>query len=488
VETLAALRADKKFEWQLWTDGSCTQQNTKPGFNPLRQRSGGAAILYCKRSTQPVDCATVACGRFACPYTCEAHAMRSGLQATLQHLRRLRRHTRRRKRLLICTDSQSLIQALNAGQIRQQNAVVAEITQMFIEIARLGVSVTVQHVYSHCGLPRNDAVDALAKRAARIPDQMSPAVWHSDFVAATARLVDKQRHDKYVAAASDRAQVLGTATASRFSGSDTLSRAESTLLAQLRTNECPRLGRLAHRLGISMVTSCRWCCDAEHAAAPAPIAKCITGDSSSGRVKCLVCSNDYASKRNACLHMMAQHSDLPDFSSDEKIRRAYGIKSKKSSMAGTQTKAAAKQQQQQQQFEKRAREKEENPRKWKREVTAIMKKCELCDRHFSRKPCHYKTHLRSCHPDRVDDEELIQRHAAVEPAAAAPPPITLLGKVQCPYCAKVLSTKGGALKRHINAMHPLQRLQQQSPQLQLRSNNNDAASVQQHVAAAGCLT
>ena len=132
---------------------------------------------------------------------------------------------------------------------------------MLLILARRGISVTLQFVYSHCGIDRNELVDRQAARAASGPGQHAVPVWHTDFVAATKRYLQAQR----AAHAPQRTYrdtivTLGSTSLQSLS----LPRADATLLAQFRTNECPHLGRLAHRLGISMVTSCRWCCAREH--------------------------------------------------------------------------------------------------------------------------------------------------------------------------------------------------------------------------------
>ena len=90
--------------------------------------------------------------------------------------------------LLICTDSQSLLAALAQGPILQTGDIENEIWDTLLQLGSRNVRVTLQFVYGHCGIARNDEVDVEADEAAELPQDDVP-VWMTDFMAATKRLV-----------------------------------------------------------------------------------------------------------------------------------------------------------------------------------------------------------------------------------------------------------------------------------------------------------
>ena len=279
-------------DYELWTDGSVTGSGTPSAS------SGGAALLFhgrhfVSRVLQPA-------GRLACPYRAECVAMKGGLAECVRRLWRP-------AKLLVCTDSQSLLAALHRGPLLVNSTIEKDIWDMLLILARRGISVTLQFVYSHCGIDRNELVDRQAARAASGPGQHAVPVWHTDFVAATKRYLQAQR----AAHAPQRTYrdtivTLGSTSLQSLS----LPRADATLLAQFRTNECPHLGRLAHRLGISMVTSCRWCCAREHSNARPPVARVRhSAQNASLPVRCPHpgCNHVASNRANCATHMERRH-------------------------------------------------------------------------------------------------------------------------------------------------------------------------------------
>ena len=175
------------FDYELWTDGSVrgprsasvARYPVDAPYLPGQFRSGGAAILY--QGDERIAQAHEAAGTMACSYRSECVAMRAGLKlGFIDHLRNAS--------LLICTDSQSLLAALAQGPILQTGDIENEIWDTLLQLGSRNVRVTLQFVYGHCGIARNDEVDVEADEAAELPQDDVP-VWMTDFMAATKRLV-----------------------------------------------------------------------------------------------------------------------------------------------------------------------------------------------------------------------------------------------------------------------------------------------------------
>ena len=70
------------------------------------------------------------------------------------------------KVIIMYTDSQGLITALEKGPVRQRDAQLAAIWKSLYLLYELGVKrVVFQWIPSHCGIPRNENADAAAREA-----------------------------------------------------------------------------------------------------------------------------------------------------------------------------------------------------------------------------------------------------------------------------------------------------------------------------------
>ena len=76
---------------------------------------------------------------------------------------------RRRKRLLICTDSQSLLMYLKYHIPGECTTVLAEMIDSLNKLSR-SFRIRLQFVFSHCGVPGNERVDKEAEAALQDPD------------------------------------------------------------------------------------------------------------------------------------------------------------------------------------------------------------------------------------------------------------------------------------------------------------------------------
>ena len=299
-------------QYELWTDGSVRGPRSPSGarypedapYLPGKFRSGGAAILYQGTNGDRIATVHEAAGTMACSYRSECVAMRAGLKlGFVDHLRDAS--------LLICTDSQSLLAALANGPILQTGDIENEIWDQLLQLASRNVHVTLQFVYGHCGIVRNDEVDVEADEAAELPQGDVP-VWLTDFMAATKRHVKAKTESRLSASTSYRATVTKLGTEPTPLDAMNGDRKQSALLAQLRCNECPHLGRLAHRLGTSMVEACRFCCQAEHSAAAPPAMVRATANNAKSPCTCPFCGDKYATRDALKQHCMRHHDGNPD--------------------------------------------------------------------------------------------------------------------------------------------------------------------------------
>ena len=334
------------FDYELWTDGSVRGPRSPSGakypsdapYLPGKFRSGGAAILYrggpTRHGGNRIATAHEAAGTMACSYRSECVAMRTGLKlGYIDHLENAS--------LLICTDSQSLLAALARGPILQTGDIENEIWDLLLKLASRNVCVTLQFVYGHCGITRNDEVDIEADDAAELP-QVNVPVWLTDFMAATKRLVRARTNARLSASTSYRATT--TKLGSQPTSLDTMkhNRRDSALLAQLRCNECPHLGRLAHRLGNSMVEACRFCCPWEHAAAPAPALVRVTADNAKLPCACPFppCVQVGSTRANLKIHCLRHHKS--DEITEDEINRRLGVKPRAKPASKAPPKVSAK--------------------------------------------------------------------------------------------------------------------------------------------------
>ena len=106
---------------------------------------------------------TCRCGFDTCSYRAEALTIEAALIDILRPLS-LAQHRKRffGRRYLVVTDSQSVIRALQTGPLSQTGDTENRIWVLLMRLANLGAWVTLQFVYSHCGVTRNEAVDVAA--------------------------------------------------------------------------------------------------------------------------------------------------------------------------------------------------------------------------------------------------------------------------------------------------------------------------------------
>ena len=137
---LAALPQDATW---VWTDGSATGSVTNGG--------AGALIIYPDEDRHELRTPV---GSLCSSFRAEMTALRSALDHLLQAPRDLT------DPVVICTESKSALAALHEGPRAQRTRQGAEVWTRLLTITDEGIRM--QWVPSHCGIPGNEATDALA--------------------------------------------------------------------------------------------------------------------------------------------------------------------------------------------------------------------------------------------------------------------------------------------------------------------------------------
>ena len=167
--------------------------------------SGGAAILFQNlifERTNSKTFAHEAAGPVACSFRAENVGLRAGLKLCLAD------PAMKKCRLLICTDSLSQLDALARGPILQTDDTANELWHLLLQLAAREVDITMQFIYSHCGLERNELVDKEAKTASELPQADAP-VWLPDLMSAVRRHVKSKRGDRHRVRTTHRATNVG---------------------------------------------------------------------------------------------------------------------------------------------------------------------------------------------------------------------------------------------------------------------------------------
>jgi Reverse transcriptase (RNA-dependent DNA polymerase)/Endonuclease-reverse transcriptase len=243
------------FAAEIWSDGSVQIDSPYAGW--------GAAHVFISGRRRPLQVA-VAAGLNCFAYHAECVAFHAGLQCLYNEIvtGRVPEASLRGKVLLLCTDSQSLVQALQSGPLAQREPLLGAVWEKLVWlVSTVGVGrILVQWVPGHVELPRMAAVDAFAKaqhgiRARDREHEGAPAPFSGVRVALQRSL--RQRWDAQTT--SDRWQALMGDGRANLRLSGLLSRADETFLAQIQTGMCRSFGPLRYKLDPSLPHRCRWC-------------------------------------------------------------------------------------------------------------------------------------------------------------------------------------------------------------------------------------
>ncbi|KAH8617733.1 hypothetical protein ERJ75_000345100 [Trypanosoma vivax] len=232
------------FDYRTWPDGSAVPYVS----------SGAGALVYPKDGRR--EKVVLGAGSLACSYRAECVAMGTGLKRLVGVIELSKT---RRTRVVAFADSLSLLMALSTGPAEVEDAMLRRIWDIIFRILRLRVYVNFQFVFSHCGVPRNEAAGKADEQVNAKP-QSYPS-WLTDIVTGVERQVRNEMCRAFEEGRMPRTHrgVLldHVRPAPKHSKVDRLG---ESLLVQFRTGTSKHFGWLHRALARKTdQLECRWC-------------------------------------------------------------------------------------------------------------------------------------------------------------------------------------------------------------------------------------
>jgi ribonuclease HI len=279
-----------------WTDGS------------VKQNQGSAAAFLLFQDENVIASGKVATGWLGCSYTAERVALRELLRAIRDKLRTLERRCDKVLHIGAFVDCQSLLSTLLKGPLHQTDPVIIDIWKLLLEIGgELRTKVSLQHVFSHCGVVRNEMVDQEADMAVNettMITQKQVPVAYRDIKAAIKEFL-KEKWKKEV----EKQQAKGTFRTKHYGVLPRedlgLTRADQALMSKIRTGYVPRIGRFERKLQPTMAESCRLCVPGDHHAGTTTSAEKYTRT-------CPKCQKEFPRRDTMVRHHKSKHPGEPD--------------------------------------------------------------------------------------------------------------------------------------------------------------------------------
>ncbi|CCD16585.1 unnamed protein product [Trypanosoma congolense IL3000] len=244
MHTMRRVIRFRDFDYQVWTDGSVV----------LDVSSGAGALVFPKEGRR--EKVVLGAGSVACSYWAKCVAMVAGLKRLVKVIELKRTH---RTRAVAFTDSLSLRMASSTAPVVVDGAILRRIWDLILRVVRLRVSVNFQFVFSHCGVPRNEAADKAAEQGNAKPQTYPARV--TDIVTSVERQVRIEMYRSFEEGRMLRTHRSVLLDHVRPAPKHTkLDRLGESLLAQFRTGTSKHFGWL-HRV-LTRKTDrleCRWC-------------------------------------------------------------------------------------------------------------------------------------------------------------------------------------------------------------------------------------
>ncbi|KNH07226.1 reverse transcriptase (RNA-dependent DNA polymerase) [Perkinsela sp. CCAP 1560/4] len=238
-------------DYEVWTDGSYVAETSSVA---------GAALIFRKGR---VNYQTVSVGgKGRSSFRSESLAPHAGLSRVIAD-----RTLSRGQRLLIASDSQSLLMALRRHTARSTTSTFAECVEMLNALAGRGVKIRLQFVFGHCGVSRNELADVASNAAHGCITRYT--LWHKDALSIARERIAGDASKKLEARETHRRRVVGIkpTKTKHLTGVRLL----DCLASQARTNWSPYWGDLHRILNPSVPKACRFCSEPPGASsAPRP--------------------------------------------------------------------------------------------------------------------------------------------------------------------------------------------------------------------------
>ena len=115
----------------------------------------------------------------ACSYRAEGVALFGLLTSLLEHCE-LEQRRQGLARVIVFTDSQGLLQALQRGPVACRGGAEHTLWEGLRLLSRKGVAIVLAFVFSHVGFPPNEAADALASDLLKSSKALRESLWFYD--------------------------------------------------------------------------------------------------------------------------------------------------------------------------------------------------------------------------------------------------------------------------------------------------------------------
>ena len=240
--TLRTLTARGQHDIEIWSDGSVKNEI-----------GAGAALIFRKESDEEVARVDAAAGHLASSCRAEMAALNAGLNYITNNTLHEDEEV---QSILICTDSQSTIKALQRGPLVKNHNLQMSIWKSLMVIAKK-CKITIQFVAAHCGTIKNEKADQAANTVFDRIDAKNADIGLESVVAAVKKRV-AEMWAKGTSKDTFRARVMEDCRGSICNRLN-LSRKENSIISQLRCGECRSLGTYPRRVGIIEDPKCRWC-------------------------------------------------------------------------------------------------------------------------------------------------------------------------------------------------------------------------------------
>ncbi|CCD21331.1 hypothetical protein, conserved, partial [Trypanosoma vivax Y486] len=268
VHTMRRVQRFSDLDYQMWADGSvCVDPS-----------SGAGAPVYPKdgRCEQVV----LGAGPLACSYRADCVAVEAALKRLADAMEMGKTH---RARAVAFTDCVPFVMGLSAVPGGVKGAILWGICDLILRIVRVRVPVNFQFVFSHCGVPHNEAANKAAEKGNANP-QSYPA-WITDIVTGVERQVRNEMYRAFEEGRMPRthrsAQLDHVRAAPKHSS---VGRLGESFLAQFRTGTSKHFGWL-RRVPTRKTDQpeCRWCgtqAATSDAAEERPLGETVAGSAS----------------------------------------------------------------------------------------------------------------------------------------------------------------------------------------------------------------